>query len=53
MLDNNGDVTAKMNKYDFVGQAIMTIVSFAASENIPVELCVNDYIDRLINNLSE
>lgn len=53
MLDNKGELTAKMNKYDFVGQAIMAVVSFAASENIPVELCVNDYIDRMINNLSE
>ena len=53
MLDNNGELTAKMNKNDFVGQAIMSIVSFAASENIPVELCVNDYIERMINNLSE
>ncbi len=53
MLDNNEELTAKMNKYDFVGHAIMSVVSFAASENIPVELCVNDYIDRMINNLSE
>ncbi len=53
MLDNNEELTAKMNKYDFVGHAIMSLVSFAASENIPVELCVNDYIDRMINKLSE
>lgn len=53
MLDNNVELTAKLNKYELVGQAILSIVSFAASENIPVELCVNDYIDRMINNLGE
>lgn len=53
MLDNNVELTANLNKYELVGQAILSIVSFAASENIPVELCVNDYIDRMINNLGE
>ena len=53
MLDNNEELTANIDKYSLVGQAIMTIVSFAASEKIPVEICVNDYIDKLINNLGE
>ncbi len=53
LLDNNEELSADLNKYELIGQAIMTIVSFAAAENIPVELCVNDYIDRLINSMGE
>lgn len=53
ILDNNMELTSEEDKCDFVGQAIMAVVRYAASENIPVELCVHDYINRMINNLSE
>jgi len=53
MLDNKVELTSNADKYDLVGQVIMSVVAYAASENIPVELCVHDYINRMINNLSE
>lgn len=53
MLDNNIELTAGVNKSELIGQALMAIVSYAVSENIPVELCLNDYIDRLTESCSE
>ena len=52
-LNDAESLPTDSDKHELVGQAVMAIVSYAVKENIPVELSVNDYIDRLINSVGE
>ena len=52
MLDNDVELSSENVKKDVLGDALMSLIYIACENEIPLEMCLNEHIDKLIERFN-
>lgn len=52
MLDNNVELSNGCVKSDAIGEALLNLIYIASENKIPLEMCLNEHIDKLIDRFN-
>lgn len=52
MLDNDEEVSIESVKSDLIGEALISLIYIAGENDIPIEMCLNEHIDKLIERFN-
>ena len=52
MIDNNRELSMNFDKQSFIGEALISIIYIAVENKIPLEMCLNEEVDKLIERFN-
>lgn len=52
MIDNNRELSMNFDKQSFIGEALISLIYIAVENKIPLEMCLNEEVDKLIERFN-